>query len=144
MCSSVLLPDPDGPMIATNSPSSTRASTPRRAWTAPAPSPNTFATPRASRAGACRSVVMRRPYARSARPPSAVSAPDDAANYGSSTGRRPYRCVMSSSTDPFRVLIAGGGVAGLEAALALRDLAGDRVAVTLLAPGPDFVYRPFA
>jgi sulfide:quinone oxidoreductase len=43
---------------------------------------------------------------------------------------------------PFRVLIAGGGVAGLEAALALRDLAGDRVAVTMLAPEPDFVYRP--
>ncbi len=46
------------------------------------------------------------------------------------------------STDPFRVVIAGGGVAGLEAALALRDLAGERVALTLLAPGPEFVYRP--
>lgn len=43
---------------------------------------------------------------------------------------------------PFQVLIAGGGVAGLEAALALRELAADRVAVTMLAPGPDFVYRP--
>lgn len=43
---------------------------------------------------------------------------------------------------PLRVLIAGGGVAGLEAALALRDLAGDRVAIELLAPGPDFVNRP--
>jgi NADH dehydrogenase FAD-containing subunit len=43
---------------------------------------------------------------------------------------------------PFRVLIAGGGVAGLEAALALRDLAGDRVSTTLLAPEPEFVYRP--
>ena len=28
---------------------------------------------------------------------------------------------------PFEVLIAGGGVAALEAALALRNLAGDRV-----------------
>ncbi|MFL5863066.1 MAG: FAD-dependent oxidoreductase, partial [Solirubrobacteraceae bacterium] len=44
----------------------------------------------------------------------------------------------------FRVLIAGGGVAGLEALLALRDLAGDRVELTLLSPEKDFVYRPMA
>jgi sulfide:quinone oxidoreductase len=43
---------------------------------------------------------------------------------------------------PLHVLIAGGGVAGLEAALALCDLAGERVEVELLAPGPDFVNRP--
>src|SRR4051812_15651928 len=43
-----------------------------------------------------------------------------------------------------RVLLAGGGVAGLEAALALRDLAADRVEVTLLTPERDFVYRPMA
>jgi sulfide:quinone oxidoreductase len=52
---------------------------------------------------------------------------------------------MNSSTSPtpsFRALIAGGGVAALEAALALRELAGDRVSTTLLAPGPEFVYRP--
>jgi sulfide:quinone oxidoreductase len=40
-----------------------------------------------------------------------------------------------------RVLIAGGGVAGLEAALALRDLAGDRVDVLLLAPEDAFEVR---
>jgi sulfide:quinone oxidoreductase len=45
---------------------------------------------------------------------------------------------------PFRVVIAGGGVAGLEALLALRALAGDRVELTLVAPTPDFVYRPLA
>ena len=39
-------------------------------------------------------------------------------------------------------MIAGGGVAGLEASLALRDLAGDRIAATMLAPEPEFVYRP--
>jgi len=39
------------------------------------------------------------------------------------------------------VLIAGGGVAGLETVLALRELAGPRVTVTLLAPEPDFAYR---
>ena len=45
---------------------------------------------------------------------------------------------------PLRVLIAGGGVAGLEALLALRDLAGERVKLRLLSPEPDFVYRPMA
>lgn len=43
-----------------------------------------------------------------------------------------------------RVLIAGAGVAALEAALALRELAGDRVAVELCAPSRHFLYRPFA
>jgi sulfide:quinone oxidoreductase len=43
---------------------------------------------------------------------------------------------------PLRVLIAGGGVAGVEAALALRHLAGARVAVQLLSPSPDYVQRP--
>jgi sulfide:quinone oxidoreductase len=44
----------------------------------------------------------------------------------------------------FRVLVAGGGVAGLEAVLALHDLAGDRIALTLLSPERDFVFRPMA
>lgn len=43
-----------------------------------------------------------------------------------------------------RVVIAGGGVASLEAALALRDLAGDRVQVDVFSPRRDFVYRPYA
>lgn len=42
----------------------------------------------------------------------------------------------------FNVLIAGGGVAALEGALALRELAGQRVSVTLLAPNREFLYRP--
>ena len=45
---------------------------------------------------------------------------------------------------PLKVVIAGGGVAGLEAAFALRELAGDRIQTTLLSPGEDFVYRPLA
>ena len=45
---------------------------------------------------------------------------------------------------PFRVLVAGGGVAGMEAVLALRDLAGERVEITLLAPERTFAYRPMA
>lgn len=43
-----------------------------------------------------------------------------------------------------RVVIAGGGVAALEAALALRELAEERVAVELLAPEPHFWYRPLS
>jgi sulfide:quinone oxidoreductase len=48
----------------------------------------------------------------------------------------------SESSQPLKVLIAGGGVAALEAALALRELAAERVTLTLLAPEPEFVYRP--
>jgi sulfide:quinone oxidoreductase len=43
-----------------------------------------------------------------------------------------------------RVVIAGAGVAAFEAALALRALAASRVAVELIAPEPEFVYRPLA
>lgn len=43
-----------------------------------------------------------------------------------------------------RVVIVGGGVAALEAALALRELAGDRVHVTLIAPNEEFVDRPMS
>jgi sulfide:quinone oxidoreductase len=45
---------------------------------------------------------------------------------------------------PFKVLIAGAGPAGLEAALALRDRAGDRVDITLLAPDEELAYRPLS
>jgi len=48
---------------------------------------------------------------------------------------------MTETTLP-RVVIAGGGVAALETLIALRDLAGDRVAITLLAPDTSFIYRP--
>lgn len=50
--------------------------------------------------------------------------------------------MSGSAGEPAKVLIAGGGVTGLEALFALRDLAADRVAVTLIAPRPDFVYKP--
>jgi len=42
------------------------------------------------------------------------------------------------------VLVAGGGVAGLETLLGLRALAGDLVELELLAAEPDFWYRPLA
>jgi sulfide:quinone oxidoreductase len=49
-----------------------------------------------------------------------------------------------SSSDGLRVLIAGGGVAGLETMLALRELAGDLVDIELLSPEHHFWYRPLA
>jgi sulfide:quinone oxidoreductase len=42
------------------------------------------------------------------------------------------------------VLIAGGGVAGLETLLALRAAAGDRVEITVLAPEAKFINRSMA
>ena len=45
---------------------------------------------------------------------------------------------------PLHVLIVGAGVAALEATLALRALAEDRVDIELLAPDTEFVYRPMA
>jgi sulfide:quinone oxidoreductase len=47
-------------------------------------------------------------------------------------------------TTPHRVLIAGGGIGGLEAMIALRSLAGDRVAITLLDPAGEFLLRPLS
>src|SRR4051812_33266577 len=43
-----------------------------------------------------------------------------------------------------RVVVLGGGVAGLEVVLALRALAEERVALDVLAPEPHFWYRPLA
>jgi sulfide:quinone oxidoreductase len=56
---------------------------------------------------------------------------------------------MEASSRPrhqgrLRVLVAGGGVAGLEALLGLRALAGELVELELLAPEPEFWYRPLA
>jgi sulfide:quinone oxidoreductase len=42
------------------------------------------------------------------------------------------------------VVIAGGGIAGLETLLALRALAGDRVDITLVSPDRFFVNRSMA
>jgi sulfide:quinone oxidoreductase len=44
--------------------------------------------------------------------------------------------------EPLNLLIVGGGVAGLEAALAVRELASDRVNTTLLSQQLEYVYRP--
>ena len=41
-----------------------------------------------------------------------------------------------------QVVVVGGGVAGLEALLALSDLAEGRAELTLVAARPDFLYKP--
>ena len=46
-----------------------------------------------------------------------------------------------TSSNTTNVLVAGGGVAALEAVLALRVQAGERVAMTMLAPDEHFVYQ---
>jgi sulfide:quinone oxidoreductase len=43
-----------------------------------------------------------------------------------------------------KVVVAGGGVAAIEAMLALRDIAGGRVSITVVAPQEDFHYRPLS
>jgi sulfide:quinone oxidoreductase len=40
------------------------------------------------------------------------------------------------------VVVVGGGIAALELVLALRELAGDRVGVTVVAPDTDLLLRP--
>ena len=49
-----------------------------------------------------------------------------------------------TSIKPLRVVIAGGGIAGVEALLALHDLGEAQLQLTLVAPVPDFVMRPYA
>jgi sulfide:quinone oxidoreductase len=49
---------------------------------------------------------------------------------------------VSSDTEKLRVIIAGGGVAALEAVLALADLAADQTAVTVIAPNAEIANRP--
>lgn len=50
--------------------------------------------------------------------------------------------MTGSGRRPLNVLIVGGGIAGVEAMLALRELAGELVRVSLLSPSRDLVLRP--
>jgi hypothetical protein len=50
----------------------------------------------------------------------------------------------TSHPEKLRVIVAGGGVAALEAALALGELAGEQTDVSVVAPNTEFVYRPLA
>lgn len=51
---------------------------------------------------------------------------------------------MPPRASAHRVLVAGGGVAALEAMVALRRFAEERVDIELLAPDREFCYRPLA
>src|SRR5215218_5112658 len=72
---------------------------------------------------------------------SSANAAARSAAYGQTSSPKLLEETVGVAT---RVLIAGGGVAALEAALALRALAEDRVSVEMLAPEPQFWYRPLA
>jgi sulfide:quinone oxidoreductase len=50
--------------------------------------------------------------------------------------------MSGSAAAAFRVVIAGGGVAAMEATLALADLAPPGTEVTVVAPNPELLYRP--
>jgi sulfide:quinone oxidoreductase len=50
----------------------------------------------------------------------------------------------ASADDRFRVVIAGSGVAGVEALLALRHLLRTQVSIELVSGSPEFAYRPLA
>ena len=50
----------------------------------------------------------------------------------------------ASSSAPADVIILGGGVAALEAMMGLRELAGDRVRISLVSAAEDFVERPMS
>src|SRR5665213_3546913 len=51
--------------------------------------------------------------------------------------------MTTQGPDPkLRVVIVGGGVAALETVLALRELAPEQTATTVIAPNDEFVYRP--
>ncbi len=52
--------------------------------------------------------------------------------------------LMTATRNPLHVLIAGAGVAALEAALALQALTEGEVSVELVAPEAQFTYRPLA
>jgi sulfide:quinone oxidoreductase len=44
----------------------------------------------------------------------------------------------------FSVVVCGGGIAGMEAVLRLRRLAGDQLDITVVSPSETLVYRPLA
>jgi sulfide:quinone oxidoreductase len=57
----------------------------------------------------------------------------------------PPRSILSGMSEKrTKVTIVGGGVAALEAMIALRQLAEDRIAIELVTPTPEWSYKPLA
>jgi sulfide:quinone oxidoreductase len=54
---------------------------------------------------------------------------------GDSNGRKPL-------AEGAKLAIVGGGIAGLETLMGVRQLAEDRLAITLISPDPEFLYKP--
>lgn len=54
----------------------------------------------------------------------------------------PAQRIDIDASNAHKVVIAGGGVAALEALLTLRELAWGQVEIDLLTPSSEFVYRP--
>ena len=50
---------------------------------------------------------------------------------------------LRSTITPLRVVVAGGGIGGVEALLALRTLTGPALSLTLVSPAEQLHYRPF-
>jgi sulfide:quinone oxidoreductase len=50
----------------------------------------------------------------------------------------------SPSPSKLVTIVIGGGVAAAEAVLALHELAGDRIELSMIAPGDEFIYRPMS
>jgi sulfide:quinone oxidoreductase len=73
-----------------------------------------------------------------------TNTPGNPAPTGPDTNRPEHASPAGRGAQKSRVLVAGGGVAALETALALAQLAPERVDVTLIAPNADFAYRPLA
>jgi sulfide:quinone oxidoreductase len=69
------------------------------------------------------------------------AAPDERARARSDPPAMSREFSPDVTTAPVRVVVAGGGVAGLETLVALRALAGDRVSATLVAPDESFALR---
>ncbi|HUA10796.1 MAG TPA: FAD-dependent oxidoreductase [Solirubrobacteraceae bacterium] len=62
----------------------------------------------------------------------------------SEKGARDLSMSDTSDPSPLRVLIVGGGIAALEAALALDELAGELTERTVVAPNDEFVLRAWS
>ena len=67
---------------------------------------------------------------------------DRALSHASLSPARSLEARAASDTGSFEVLIAGAGPAGVEAALTLQRIAGDRVTTTIVAPEERFVHLP--